>query len=135
FSAGQPPSATRVWIFSAPCLPPFAASPPSFHRRGELAVAAPPLWAVATRYRGEMDHVGLKDRSTDDRKQAAAPHAQPGSTRICRRSSSGWCAPKSNASRPLAPATNASSLVPLVTCALGPRSCAGGVSPRTRRPR
>src|SRR5439155_11736170 len=40
-------------------------------RRGELAAAASPLWAVAMRYRGEMDHVGLKDRSTDGREQVA----------------------------------------------------------------
>src|SRR5262249_46343442 len=44
------------------------------HRRGELAAAASPLWAVAVRYRGEMDHVGLKDRSTDDRERVDASY-------------------------------------------------------------
>jgi len=34
--------------------------------------AASPLWSVAMTYRGEMDHVGLKDRSTDDREQVGA---------------------------------------------------------------
>src|SRR5207249_2376698 len=35
----------------------------------EPAAAASPLWSITTRYRGEVDHVGLKDRSTDDRDQ------------------------------------------------------------------